>query len=163
HVQTVSGTYFQALGVNPQVGRAINESDDSTEGAHPVLVLSYAFWKHHLNSDPAVLDHKIKLGSTVFNIVGVAPREFFGTRVGAPPDVWAPLSMLASIPPGWKGRDENFTESLYIVGRLKPGVTLEEATANTNVLFPQILHSFPDAKLTQDNVERLARTRVPLK
>lgn len=163
HVQTVSGTYFQALGVHPQVGRAINENDDSTEGAHPVLVLSNAFWKRRLNADPAVLDHKVKLGSTVFNIVGVAPAEFFGTKVGEAPDAWAPLSMLASIPPGWKGRDENFSESLYILGRLKPEVTLEEATANTNVLFPQILHSFPDAKLTHDNVERLADTSVPLK
>jgi len=163
HVQTVSGTYFQTLGVGPQIGRVINESDDSTEGAHPVLVLSDAFWKHRLGGDPTVIDRKIKLGGTVFNIVGVAPPEFFGTRVGAAPDAWAPLSMLASIPPGWKGREENFSESLYILGRLRPGVTIEEATANTNILFPQILHSFPDAKLTQANVERLARTRVPLK
>ena len=163
HVQTVSGAYFQTLGVGPQLGRVINENDDSTEGAHPVLVLSYAFWKHRLNGDPAVLDHKIKLGSTIFNIVGVAPAEFFGTKVGEAPDAWAPLSMMASIPPGWNGRNENFSESLYIVGRLKPGVTLEEATANTDVLFPQILHSFPDAKLTQDNLQRLARTRVLLK
>ena len=163
HVQTVSGTYFQTLGVGPQVGRVINENDDSTEGAHPVLVLSYAFWKHRLGGDPAVLEHKIKLGSTLFNIVGVAPAEFFGTKVGEAPDAWAPLSMLASIPPGWKGRNENFSESLYIIGRLKPGVTIEAAAANTNVLFPQILHSFPDAKLTSENVERLAHTQVPLK
>ena len=163
HVQTVSGTYFQTLGVSSQIGRVINESDDSTEGAHPVLVLSDAFWKHRLGGDPAILDHKIKLGDTIFDIVGVAQPEFFGTIVGETPDAWAPLSMMASIPPGWKGRDENFSESLYLVGRLKSGVSLEEATANTNVLFPQILHSFPDAKLTQDNVERVAHTRVPLK
>ena len=163
HVQTVSGTYFQTLGVGPQIGRVINQNDDSTEGAHPVVVVSNAFWKHRLGGDPAVLDHKIKLGNTVFNVVGVAPTEFFGTKVGEAPDAWAPLSMLASIPPGWKGRNENFSESLYILGRLKPGVSLDEATANTNVLFPQILHSFPDAKLTQENVERLGHTRVPLK
>ncbi|HLZ42298.1 MAG TPA: ABC transporter permease [Candidatus Sulfotelmatobacter sp.] len=163
NVQTVSGTYFQTLGVGPQIGRVINESDDSTEGAHPVLVISYGFWKHRLGGDPAVLDHKLKLGNTVFNIVGVAPPEFFGTKVGEAPDAWAPLSMMGSIPPGWNGRKDNFSESLYILGRLKPGVTPEEATANVNVLFPQILRSFPDAKLTQENSERLARTRVPLK
>jgi predicted permease len=163
NVQTVSGTYFPTLGVGPQIGRVINENDDSTEGDHPVLVISDAFWRHRLGSDPAVLDHKLKLGNTIFNIVGVAPAEFFGTKVGEVPDAWAPLSMMASIPPGWKGRKDNFTESLYILGRLKPGVSLEEATANVNVLFPQILRSFPDAKHTQENSERLARTRVPLK
>lgn len=163
NVQTISGTYFQTLGVSQQIGRVINENDDSTEGDHPVLVVSYAFWKHRLGGDPAVLDHKMKLGKTVFSIVGVAPAEFFGTKVGVAPDAWAPLSMMGSIPPGWNGRKENFTESLYILGRLKPGITLDEATANVNVLFPQILHSFPDAKLTQDNLEKLAHTRVPLK
>jgi len=163
NVQTVSGTYFQTVGVSPEMGRVINESDDSTEGAHPVVVISHAFWKNRLGGDPAVLDHKIKLGNTVFNIVGVAPAEFFGTKVGEAPDAWAPLSMMRSIPPGWKGRNDNFTESLYILSRLKSGVSLEEATANVNVLFPQILRSFPDAKLTQENSERLARTRVPLK
>jgi predicted permease len=162
-VQTVSGTYFQTLGVAPQVGRVINENDDSTEGDHPVLVISDQFWQHRLNRDPVVLDHKLKLGNAIFNIVGVAPAEFFGTTVGAAPDAWAPLSMMASIPPGWNGRKENFWESLYILGRLKPGVTLEQAAANVNVLFPQILRSFPDAKLSQENLERLARTRVPLK
>jgi predicted permease len=163
HVQTVSGTYFQTLGVGPQIGRVIDENDDSTEGDHPVLVISNSFWKHRLGGDPAVLDHKMKLGGTIFNIVGVAPAEFFGTEVGLAPDAWAPLSMMESIPPGWHGHNENFSESLYILGRLKPGVSLEEATANTNVLFPRILHSFPDAKLSQANLERLAHTRVPLK
>lgn len=163
HVQTVSGTYFQTLGVGPRIGRLIDENDDSTEGAHPVLVISHAFWKHRLGSDPAVLDHKIKLGSTVFNIVGVAPAEFFGTKVGEAPDAWAPLAMMASIPPGWKGHNEAFSESLYILGRLKSGINMEEATADTNVLFPEILRSFPDAKLSHDNLERLGRTRVPLK
>ena len=163
HVQTVSGTYFQTLGVGSQMGRVINQNDDSSEGDHPVLVISHSFWKHRLDGDPAVLDHKIKLGNTIFNIVGVAPPEFFGTKVGEAPDAWAPLSMMASIPPGWKGRNENFTESLYILGRLKPGVILDQATANVNVLFPQILRGFPDAKLSQDNLERLGRTRVPLK
>ena len=65
--------------------------------------------------------------------------------------------MTDSIPPGWGGRKENFSESLYILGRLKPGVSVEQATANLNVLFPQILHSFPDAKLTPDNVAALQR------
>jgi predicted permease len=162
-VHTVSGTYFQTFGVGAQIGRVINEGDDSSEGDHPVVVISDAFWKLNLGADPAVLNHKLKLGNIVFDIVGVAPPDFFGTKVGVAPDAWAPLSMSHLIPPGWGAYKENFSESLYIVGRLKPGVTAQQAEANINILFPQILRSFPDARLTQENVARLARTHVPLR
>jgi predicted permease len=162
HVQLVSGTYFETLGVGAQKGRVLDENDDSSEGDHPVVVISDAYWKRAFGSNPAVLDHKLRLGNTVFSIVGVAPAEFFGTTVGMLPDAWAPLSMIASVPPNWKGRNDNFSESLWIVGRLKPGVSVEQATANVNILFPQILHSFPDAKLTAENVRKLAHAHVQL-
>ena len=162
NVNLVSGTYFQTLGVKTQLGRAINENDDSGEGDHPVAVISDGFWKRSLGGDPSALNHKLKLGSTVFDIVGVAPPEFFGTTVGEAPDAWVPLSMLAAVPPHWTGRTDNFSESLYIIGRLKPGVSVGQATANTNVLFPQILRSFPDAKLTQENLKNLAHAHVEL-
>lgn len=71
--------------------------------------------------------------------------------------------MAGVIPPGWGNYKANFSESLYILGRLKPGVTMEQATANVNVLFPQILRGFPDAKLNQENTADLARAHVALK
>jgi predicted permease len=163
HVQTVSGTYFQTLGVGALMGRVLNDADDSSEGDHPVVVISEGFWKRMFGGDPSILNHQLKLGNVVYDIVGVAPAEFFGTKVGEAPDVWAPLSMAGVIPPGWGSYKGNFSESLYILGRLKPGVTMGQATANINVLYPQIVHSFPDAKLTQENVANLARAHVALK
>ena len=162
NVQMISGTYFETLGVGAQMGRVLNESDDSSEGDHPVVVISDGFWKRSLSGDPGVLGHKVKLGSTVFTIVGVAPPEFFGTKVGEAPDAWAPLSTLASIAPGWKVYNDDFMESLYILGRLKPGVSVERATTNVNVLFPQILTGFPDALLTQENMGKLRHAHVQL-
>ncbi len=158
---------YRALTFRPwasrlRLGRVLNDADDSSEGDHPVVVISDGFWKRQFGSDPSVLNHKLKLGNIVYDIVGVAPAEFFGTRVGEAPDAWAPLSMAQAIPPGWGRYKENFSESLYIIGRLKPGVSMEQATANVNFLFPQILHSFPDAKLSQENVARLARAHVQL-
>ena len=97
----------------------------------------------------------LKLGATTYNIVGVAPPEFFGTKVGEAPDMWVPLSMVKEVPPRFGGYKENFSESLLIMGRLKPGVSIDAATANVNVLFRQILRSFPDAKLTQENLQKL--------
>jgi predicted permease len=162
HVQTVSGTYFQTLGVGARIGRVLNEADDSSEGDHPVVVISDGFWKRMFGADPSVLSHKLKLGDVVYDIVGVAPAEFFGTMLGEAPDAWAPLSMAGVIPPGWGKYKENFSESLHILGRLKPGVTMERATANVNIVFPQILRSFPDAKLTQENLTKLQRAHVDL-
>ena len=167
HVQMVSGTYFQMLGVGAQLGRVLDENDDSDQtsdhgGDHPVVVISDAFWKRNLGADPSVLNHTLHLGNTVLRIVGVAPPEFFGTTVGQSPDAWAPLSMTNSIPPGWKGRTDNFSESLWILARLKPGISVAQATANVNVLFPEILRSFPDAKLSQVNLNNLAHAHVPL-
>ena len=145
-----------------ELGRMLDENDDSSEGNHPVLVISDAFWKRRLGADPGLLHHTIKLGNAVFSIVGVAPPEFFGTTVGEAPDAWAPLSMAGVIPPNWGSYKGDFSESLYIIGRLRPGVSLGQATANTNVLFQQILRGFPDAKLTSQNLENLARSHVQL-
>lgn len=162
HVQTVSGSYFQTLGVEAHLGRVIDDADDASEGDHPVVVISDAFWKRDLGGDPGVLGHTLKLGDVVYHIVGVAPADFFGTRVGERPDVWAPLSMAELIPPLWGSYKGDFYESLYIFGRLRPGVSLAQATANTNVLFRSILLSFPDARLSKDNMAALDHAHVGL-
>jgi predicted permease len=162
NIQLVSGTYFETLGVEAQRGRLFTDADDNSEGDHPVAVISNAWWKRDFAGDPSVLTRRLKLGDTVFTIVGVAPPEFFGTKVGESPDIWIPLSMMKSVPPHWDGYKDNFSESLLIFGRLKPGATSQQATANVNLLFQQILRSFPDARLNQENLEKLAKAHVPL-
>ncbi|MGB2590567.1 MAG: ABC transporter permease [Candidatus Acidiferrum sp.] len=161
-VQLVSGTYFTTLGVNAFVGRTLNDADDNSEGDHPVAIISYAWWKRSLAGDPNVLNRKLKLGATTYNIIGVAPPEFFGTKVGEAPDMWVPLSMVKEVPPNYGGYKDNFSESLLIMARLKPGISINEATSNVNLLFRQILLGFPDAKLSQENLQKLDRTKVPL-
>src|ERR1700722_1923571 len=162
NVQLVSGTYFGTLGVRAFIGRTLNDGDDNSEGDHPVTVISYAWWKRSLARDPNVLSRRLKLGATTYDIVGVAPPEFFGTKVGEAPDMWVPLSMIKVVPPNFGGYKDNFSESLLIMGRLKPGVSIAEATANVNLLFRQILISFAGSKLDQENQQKLDRTKVPL-
>ena len=162
-VQLVTGNYFPLLGVHASIGRTLNDADDNSEGDHPVAVVSYSWWKRALNHDPNVLGKKIKLGSVIYTIVGVAPPEFFGTLVGEAPQVWLPLSMIKVVPPYYGGYNDNFSKSLNLIGRLKPGVSIEQAIANSNLLFQQITRSFPDAKLTPLNLQKLDKARVTLK
>ncbi|HTQ95670.1 MAG TPA: ABC transporter permease, partial [Candidatus Acidoferrum sp.] len=158
----VSGSYFPMLGVQAHSGRMLNEDDDQTEGSSPVAVVSYGWWTKSMGRDPSVLSKKLKIGSTVFSIVGVAPPEFFGTKVGESPDIWIPLAMQKQVPPGWDGYRDNMFESLYLMGRLKPGVTLAQASVNANFLFQQILRGFSNAPLSQENLRVLENTHLDL-
>jgi predicted permease len=162
NVQLVSGTYFPMLGVQPVIGRAISEDDDRAQGGHPVAMVSYAWWTHNLARDPAVLDKKLTLGSTSYSIVGVAPAEFFGTKVGESPDIWIPLSMQKEVPPGFDGYNHNLFESLHLMARLKPGVSTAEATAEANVLYQQILRGFSGVPLNKKTLRELDETHVEL-
>jgi predicted permease len=161
-VQLVSGTYFALLGVQAISGRTLTDLDDSTLGDHPVAVISYSWWKKGLARDPNVLNRTLKIGDTIYSIVGVAPPEFFGTVVGESPDIWIPMSMVEQVPPHFKGAySDNFKESLYILGRLQPGVSMAQATTNVNLLFQQILRHLRGS-LSQDDAKALKEAHVPL-
>jgi predicted permease len=167
HVQLVSGTYFSTLGVSAARGRVFTDMDDRIPGGNPVAVVSNSWWKKALARNPNVLNRTLKLGETTYSIVGVAPPEFYGTKVGEAPDIWIPLSMSGMVPPYPCGDTANcykndFAESLDIFGRLKPGVSVSQATTNVNLLFQQILRGFPDAELNQRNLDRLKKAWVPL-
>ena len=165
-VQLVSGTYFQTLGVEPLMGRMLAEDDDNSEGAHPVVVASYSWWTQALSRDEAVLGKPLRIGSTVFTIVGVAPPKFSGAKVGESPDVWIPIAMCQTVPPHWSVYKDKISEGLYLIGRLKPGVTVEQATANVNVWYQQtfqgMLGDFAHEQTPEKNTATLKRTHVPL-
>ena len=150
----VSGTYFSVLGINPFRGRLFTDADDHTSGAHPVAIASYSWWDQRFNRDPEIVGKKLTIGSTVFTIIGVTPPHFFGTTVGESPNLWLPLAMQGQVPPGINGFNDPGFRSLYIVGRLKHGITLAQASANTNVLFKQALREYvgsaPDPARLQD-------------
>jgi predicted permease len=154
-VQLVSGTYFPVLGVNAGLGRVFTDADDQTQGGHPVAVVSYAWWQQRLGGDPSAIGKTITIDNIAYTIVGVAPKEFFGTSVGAAPDLWIPLAMEKQLPPThWDQRNNNGWQSLYIIGRLQNGVTAAQASSVVNLLFKQSLQARvgerPAAKDLQD-------------
>lgn len=162
NVQLVSGNYFHMLGVNPILGRAFTAAVDEPAGGHPIAMVSYSWWKRRFGRNPAVLGKTVTLGSTVYTIIGVTPPEFFGTAVGQSPDLWIPLSMEKQVSPGWNGLNDKWFESLYILGRLKPGVTVAQAEANVNLLARQIWSNFKGSILTKAEQQTLDHAHIVL-
>lgn len=162
-VQLVSGSYFPVLGVNAGLGRVLTETDDQTIGAHPVAVVSYAWWQKRLAGNPAAVGQTITIDNTAYTIVGVAPRDFFGTTVGSAPDLWIPLAMEKQMPPAhWEGRSNENFQDLFLIGRLNPGVTAQQANAAVNLLFTQSLQVRAGAQRTAQRLKEIEAANIQL-
>jgi predicted permease len=136
--QTVSGNYFAALGIHAALGRTFVPDEDSVPGAHPVVVLSHAFWDRNYRRDSLVLGKTLKLNGAAFTIVGVAPEEFPGTSVPSQiPDFWAPVAMHGQLAPGNDWRNDADYREFVLLARLAPGATLRSAQAQAAVLMRQ--------------------------
>ena len=139
-VQLVTGSYFPVLGVNASLGRVLTEADDQTPGGHPVAVVSYAWWQQRFGSDPSAVGKTVKIDNLDYTIVGVAPKDFFGTTVGSAPDLWVSLAMEKQMPPAhWDTRTDPAAQSLYLISRLREGVSAEQASPAINLLYKQWL------------------------
>jgi predicted permease len=128
-VQAVSGEYFQVLGAPALMGRTLTPADDRTPGAHPVAVVSHAFWTRRLTADPGIVGRTITLARHPFTIVGVTPPGFFGEAVGRAPDIWVPMMMHPALNPGPSLLGDARVGWLQAIGRLQPGVTPRQAEA----------------------------------
>jgi predicted permease len=125
-VVLVTGNFFRVVRVDAVMGRALGPADDARSGGNPVIVLSDKGWDRRFNRDPNVVGRTVLVSGAPFEIVGVMPAGFRGLAVSAP-DFWAPLSQLAHFMPGARGREDSV--GVGIVGRLKPGVSRENARA----------------------------------
>ncbi len=135
----VSGSYFPTLGVPPALGRLFSPADDTTPGAHPLVVLSHAFWVSQFGASPGVLGEAITVNGQTMTVIGVAARGFEGTTLGAVPRVYVPMSMRAVMTPGWTGFDDRRNYWTYVFARLKPGVTLGQAHAALETQYRAII------------------------
>jgi predicted permease len=158
----VSGSYFSVLGVEPVLGRTFTDADDQVPGGHPVAVASHAWWERRLGADPAAVGKTITIGSTVYTLIGVTPRDFFGTEVGESPDIWIPLAMEEQVPPGWKGRNNNLFQSLYLVARLKPGMRIEQAGVEANLIFKQALQEYAGSQPSLERARDIQQASIEL-
>ncbi|HSR53072.1 MAG TPA: ADOP family duplicated permease [Acidobacteriota bacterium] len=147
-VASVSGNYFQLLGVRPRLGRLLTPEDDQRGASGGVAVASHTFWSTRLGGDESALGRVIEVDGSPFTIVGVAPPEFFGARVGARADLWLPINRSVSE----SSLDWRTGTFFNIMGRLKPGVSLQQAQESLSALFRHVLEA--DSKAGRPTVVR---------
>jgi predicted permease len=137
--ELVTGNYFDVLGVRPALGRVLTSADDDVQGAHPVLVLSHAYWMRHFGGDAGVLNQTILVNNTEMTIVGVTQAGFTGIQVGQTPDIFVPMMMKAQMTPVRNGLDDWNDSFLAVFERLKQDASMERAQAGINADYGPLL------------------------
>jgi predicted permease len=128
----VSGNFFGAMQVQPELGRMFRSDEDTVPQRDAVIVLSHDFWERTLSADPAVLGRLVRVGGIDFTVIGVAPESFTGPDLFARPDLYVPLMMW----PALAGNDQaspleqRDRRALDVRGRLRDGVPLTQARAD---------------------------------
>ena len=144
----VSGNFFNALGVEPSLGRGFRAGEDEANGRDAVVVLGHDFWMSQFGASPSVLGSKVRLNGIEFTIVGVAPARFTGIDQFIRPALFVPLAMSPRL-----GQDNNLVRRdvrwLTVKGRLKPGVTVAQAQSDVSAIGTQLQKTYPQSNRNQ--------------
>jgi predicted permease len=144
--QVVSANYFSTLGAQPALGRFFVPAEDEGRGAHPVVVLGYTTWRGMFGGDAGIIGRTITLNGQPMEVVGVAPAEFRGAMAMLDPAAFVPLMQIEQVQPDRRGtfeyRGNNF---LNVIGRLRDGVSVEQAGARVSLVNSQLAAEYPDS------------------
>jgi predicted permease len=144
-VELVTGNYFPALQLSPAKGRFFLPQEDSTPGAHAVVVLNYGTWQTRFGGKPDIIGKTVRLNNIVFTVIGVAPPHFIGVNAMFGPDLWIPAAMAEQVFPTemhnvFADRGKTFLQG---VGRLRPQFTQQQAQANVAAIAANLAREYP--------------------
>ncbi len=137
-----SGNYFDSLGIQPYLGRFYHASDEKGYDSAPYVVLSYAFWHSYFHDDRGVVGRTVQINKHPMTILGVAPPEFRGTELFFAADLWIPMVEQPQVM-GQNGLQYRGNHSAFVIGRLKPGVSPQEAAADLNAIGSWLSKTYP--------------------
>jgi len=137
-----SGNYFDTLGLKPYLGRFFHRSDEHGLNSSPYIVLSYDYWRSHFQADPGVVGRTVQLNKHPFTVLGVAGPDFRGTERFFAPALWVPLVDQAQIE-GVADLNQRSSRDLWVIGRLKPGVTASQANTDLDSIAAFLRRTYP--------------------
>jgi predicted permease len=160
----VTGNYFSMLGIQPAIGRLIEPGEGWTPGTAPVIVLGYSYWQRRFGADPGVIGKKALLDGKPVTIIGVTQKQFSGAYYFVEMDAYAPISQSASATDSfWTSRNQRGKAGLFVLARLKPGVSLRQARASLVVVSAHLAQQYSDMEKgvsIEAYPERLARPQA---
>ena len=156
-IQVVSGNYFDVMRVKLIAGRGFRPEEDGGPGSGPVAVISWPYWQTKFGGDASIVGKTITFNRTPVTVIGVTPRTFTGTFALGTPSAWVPMSMHTALQPAIQWYEQRRGLFIFPVGRLKPGVTIEQATANLQAVMANLSKQYP-----VDNARRGAVRTLPL-
>lgn len=155
----VSGNYFDVLGVRAAHGRFFLPEEDRVAGAHPVAVLSDAFWRRRFAADPQVIGTTLQLNNSAFTVIGVAPEKFLGSENGLSLDLWVPIAMQEVVYPGTGRLERRDDHWLRTIARLAPEIDDRGAQAALDALAVRLAELHPGTHRGKSwRIETLARS-----
>lgn len=161
----VSANYFTVLGAEMALGRGFLPEEDQAPGTHPVLVLSHSCWERRFHSDPNIVGKAVRVAGLPFTIIGVTAPGFIGLTADSP-HFWVPLMMRDQLIARWNHGvwlTERRASSFAVTGRLKPGVSPEQAQAEFNLINEQLSGAYPDQeRKTSSIIVRSSGTFIQL-
>ena len=138
----VSGNYFDLLGIQPALGRFFHSDDEHGPDSAPYVVLSDAFWRSHFSADPHIIGATVRLNQHPFTVIGIAPASFHGTDLFLWPDFWMPMVNERQVE-GYDFLNKRFNHGIWIIGLLKPGASMAQATDNLDAVAARLAKQYP--------------------
>ena len=140
-----SGNYFDVLGVQPLLGRFFHANDEHGTNSAPYIVLSYDFWRARFNGDQNIVGSRIQLNKQPVTVIGIAPKDFHGTEIFYWPDFWTPITNGPLIGYSHHYLDNRSTHNPFVLGKLKAGVTPQQATDDLSSICRRLAEQYPNA------------------
>ena len=144
----VSGNYFTALGLRPQLGRFLAPGDTARPGSEAVVVISHGFWQSRFNGLPSAIGQTIRINDRDLVVVGVTPDGFQGTTLGLDFSLWVPATMAPLMLPGSRELDSRAVRGYAVMGRLQPGVTEQQAQDELDRAMSELGQLYPATNAT---------------
>jgi macrolide transport system ATP-binding/permease protein len=141
--EAVTGGGFALLGIEPEIGRAIQPGDDVARGGHPVVMLSHGYWQRAFGGDPQVVGRTLRMGTRTYTIIGVAPADYRGGLGPVTPAFYVPMAMADELM-GIDMLDRRDYHSFFVKARLAPGITRAQADHAALLVATSLTTARPD-------------------